>query len=221
MSRLFVNIFQPSFKLKTKTRVGSRVVKSYHAPETPCARLLASPEISDAVKERLRVVQQTLDPLRLLGEIRGMQHQIALLAEGQISHVPQLHNNLEELFSSLATAWKDGEVRPTHRQQPKPRRDWRTRKDPFEAVWPTIVAWLEVEPDRTAAELLERAQHKHPGMFVDGQLRTLQRRVRDWRAAAARRLIVAAPASIDLRSVAFAERAGDGSVTADAVVAAF
>ncbi len=37
-ARLFVNFFQPSFKLATKTRVGSRVLKSYHAPETPCAR---------------------------------------------------------------------------------------------------------------------------------------------------------------------------------------
>jgi hypothetical protein len=39
-SRLFVNFFQPSFKLREKTRVGARVIKHYHAPETPCARLL-------------------------------------------------------------------------------------------------------------------------------------------------------------------------------------
>lgn len=41
-SRLFVNFFQPSFKLKEKTRTGARVTKRYHAPETPCARLLAT-----------------------------------------------------------------------------------------------------------------------------------------------------------------------------------
>src|SRR3990172_2512023 len=35
-SRLFVNFFQPSFKLATKTRSGARVIKRYHAPETPC-----------------------------------------------------------------------------------------------------------------------------------------------------------------------------------------
>lgn len=190
VSRLFVNFFQPSFKLATKTRAGARVVKTYHTPETPAARLLASTGISEAVKDRLRLVQQTLDPLRLLGEIRAIQHHVALLAAGQASHVP-LNEDLEALFKSLATAWKDGEVRPTHRPRLKPRRDWRTRKDPFEAVWPAIAGWLDAEPDRTAAELLERLRHQNPSMFTDGQLRTLQRRVREWRVAVARRLIVA------------------------------
>lgn len=198
-SRLFVNFFQPSFKLATKTRVGSRVIKSYHAPQTPCARLLASTQVPDAVKDRLRSAEQTLDPLRLLGEIRALQHHIALLADGQISHVPYSNSDLEELFKSLATAWQDGEVRPTHRAQPKLRRDWRTRKDPFEAVWPTIRDWLEAEPERTAKELFERMQHEQPGAFVDGQLRTLQRRVSEWRAAAARRFILAAPATVVFR----------------------
>jgi hypothetical protein len=40
-SRLFVNFFQPSFKLAAKTRDGARIRKRYHAPATPCARLLA------------------------------------------------------------------------------------------------------------------------------------------------------------------------------------
>ena len=39
-SRLYVNFFQPSFKLKSKTRDGARVSKTYHAPATPCDRLL-------------------------------------------------------------------------------------------------------------------------------------------------------------------------------------
>jgi hypothetical protein len=124
-----------------------------------------------------------------------MQHHIAMLAEGQISHVPS-NNDLEELFKSLATAWKDGEVRPTHRAKPKPRRDYRTRKDPFEAVWPTIRGWLEAEPERTAKELLERLQGEQLGAFTDGQLRTLQRRVSAWRAAAARRLILGPPPTV-------------------------
>jgi len=194
-SRLFVNFFQPSFKLATKTRVGARVSKTYHPPETPCARLLASAQVPDVIKDRLRSAQHTLDPLRLLGEIRAMQHHIAMLADGQISHVPS-NNDLEELFRSLATAWKDGEVRPTHRVKPKARRDYRTRKDPFEAVWPTIRGWLEAEPERTAKELLERLQREQQGAFTDGQLRTLQRRVSAWRAAAARRLILAPPPTV-------------------------
>jgi hypothetical protein len=47
---------------------------------------------------------------------------------------------------------------PTHRSGPKPARHWRTRKDPFETVWPRIVTWLEQEPDQTAKALLDRLQ---------------------------------------------------------------
>ena len=41
-SRLFVNFFQPLSKLASKTHVGAKVHKTYHAPETPYARLLVS-----------------------------------------------------------------------------------------------------------------------------------------------------------------------------------
>jgi hypothetical protein len=61
-SRLFVNFFQPSFKLKEKTRLGARIIKRYHAPETPCARLLTSSVISDQVKSRLSNIAESLDP---------------------------------------------------------------------------------------------------------------------------------------------------------------
>jgi hypothetical protein len=86
-SRLFVNFFQPSFKLAAKTRDGARIRKRYHAPATPCARLLASESISDAMKDRLRAVLATLDPLRLLDEIRTVQHHLAGLAAGEVVHV--------------------------------------------------------------------------------------------------------------------------------------
>jgi len=86
-SRLFVNFFQPSFKLKEKIRTGARVTKRYHAPETPCARLLASPTIEEPMKERLRSVLATLDPLRLLEKIRVVQEHLAGLAKGEVLHV--------------------------------------------------------------------------------------------------------------------------------------
>jgi hypothetical protein len=41
--------------------------------------------------------------------------------------------------------------------------------------------WLEAEPWRTSRELLERLQGEQPGAYPDGQLRTLQRRVKVWR----------------------------------------
>ena len=193
-SRLFVNFFQPSFKLASKTRIGATVHKTYHAPETPYAKLLALTTVSDEMKERLRAVAVQLDPLRLLEEIRSVQHHLAALAVGQPTHLaPRHEGSLDGFLAGLATAWQHGEVRATHRVAPRAVRDWRTRKDPFESVWPSVRVWLEAEPDRIGRDLFARLQHELPGVFPDGQLRTFQRRVREWRQAAARQLVFASP----------------------------
>src|SRR5262245_26569819 len=47
---LYVNFFQPSFKLKEKRRKGAKVIKRYHAPATPYARALTHPKLSNAIK---------------------------------------------------------------------------------------------------------------------------------------------------------------------------
>ncbi len=53
--RLFVNFFQPSFKLASKKRDGARVTKRYYPPATPYQRLLADPRTSEMVRARLGV----------------------------------------------------------------------------------------------------------------------------------------------------------------------
>ena len=62
------------------------------------------------------------------------------------------------------------------------RRGWRTRPDPFAAVWPEIEARLGEVPGLWARTLLEELQEKYPGQFPSSQLRTLHRRVQWWRA---------------------------------------
>ncbi len=118
-----------------------------------------------------------------------MQHHLAALAAGETLHQPPAAGNLSAFLSGLATAWQHGEVRATHRRTPRPARDWQTRVDPFEAVWPCVRTWLEAEPDRIGRELFVRLQRECPRVFPDGQLRTFQRRVREWRHAAARHLV--------------------------------
>jgi hypothetical protein len=59
---------------------------------------------------------------------------------------------------------------------------WRTRDDPFEAYWEEVRAMLEEAPELQAKTLFDWLCRKYPGAFAPGQLRTLQRRVRDWRA---------------------------------------
>jgi len=188
-----VNFFQPSIKLKEKIRTGTRVVKRYHSPETPCARLLASGSVSLQVKARLRQITAQLDPLQLLDEIRRMQHHLVRLADGKPSQVPLAQkDDLSRFLASLSTAWRGGEVRATHRAQVKAPRHWRTRPDAFESAWPRVCTWLEGDPDLTALELFERLEHESPGALRAGQLRTLQRRLKQWRTKMPRRLVFGA-----------------------------
>jgi hypothetical protein len=49
-------------------------------------------------------------------------------------------------------------------------------------VWLEILEYLEANPGFEAKTLFEFLQRKNPGKFSDGQLRTLQRRVKIWRA---------------------------------------
>jgi hypothetical protein len=62
-------------------------------------------------------------------------------------------------------------------------RTWRTRKDPFEAEWYEIKSMLEINAGLEAKTLFEDLQRRKPGRFADGQLRTLQRRIKVWRAS--------------------------------------
>jgi hypothetical protein len=59
---------------------------------------------------------------------------------------------------------------------------WRTRQDPFEDDWPWVRAQLEINPGLEAKTLFEALQRDYPGQYQDGQLRTLQRRIKIWRA---------------------------------------
>ena len=78
--RLYVNYFQPSFKLRERVRVGAKVKKSYHPPATPCDRLLAHAGVEETVKTALRTQRDQLDPVELLHRIRQGQAALAALS---------------------------------------------------------------------------------------------------------------------------------------------
>ena len=190
--RLFVNFFQPSFKLAEKTREGARVRKRHHPPATPCQRLLADPRTPAAVRDRVTALKANLDPVRLLAEIRAAQQRLVALADKPMTGDAPAPT-LEVFLAGLRTAWKEGEVRPTAQPAVKAVRWWRSRRDPFETTWPLLRQWFDAEPERTGRELFERLQAEHPGVYPDGQLRTLQRRLKGWRREAARRLVFTTP----------------------------
>jgi len=186
--RLFVNFYQPSFRLLEKTREGARVTKRYDAPATPCDRLLQDDSVDDRVKEALRRERAQLDPIELLHRIRQAQGALSALTSPESGHSPN-QGNLDQFLAQLPRLWLLGEVRPTHRKTAAKERHWRTRKDPFEEVWPDVLLWLQQEPDTPAKTLFQRLESEYPGRFSSGQLRTLQRRVREWRQIMAKQLI--------------------------------
>jgi transcriptional regulator with XRE-family HTH domain len=62
-------------------------------------------------------------------------------------------------------------------------RDWRTRKDPLDAVWETeLVPLLEREPSLTGITLWDHLDEQYPDQYPERLLRTLQRRVKHWQA---------------------------------------
>jgi hypothetical protein len=198
-ARLFVNFFQPSFKLLSKTREGAKVIKKYHPPATPCERLLDRKDVSDECREQLRQTLAGLDPVRLLSEIREAQRAIAQLEVGVANtETAQSGPQLSGFVASLSTVWRDGEVRATHRKRTSAPRTYRTRADPFEAVWPQVQQWLNEQPDANAKDLFFRLQESLPGVFPPGQLRTLQRRVKQWRSEIARRLVLGLESESDI-----------------------
>jgi hypothetical protein len=188
-SRLYVNYFQPSFKLHKKIRNGGKVKRIYHKPLTPCERLLRHPEVDEEVKDKLRFERQRIDPVELLYRIREGQTALAALKSDEESKDGPGKKSFDQFLSQLPKLWHSGEVRPTHRNKSSKPRHWRTRKDPFKSVWLDVLGWLQKEPDSTAKALFERLQREHPGSFQDGQLRTLQRRVREWRGIMAKKLL--------------------------------
>lgn len=61
-------------------------------------------------------------------------------------------------------------------------RSWRTRDDPFADVFDELPPLLEVNPGLLATTLFAYLQRRYPGRFQEGQLRTLQRKLKTWRA---------------------------------------
>jgi hypothetical protein len=79
-----------------------------------------------------------------------------------------------------ARKWQRGSL-PSEQKSP---RSWRTRIDPFADVWPEIERLLHADADGVlqATTIFDVLEQRSPGRFSAGQLRSLQRRMRDWRA---------------------------------------
>ncbi len=213
--RLYLNYFQPSVKLLSKVRTGAKVSKRYDKAQTPCQRLLASPHVEKAAKAALRAELERLDPVVLQAELRALQD--ALWALARPHRIPDKRLPTASATETSAEppqqppavvlplrrdAEADSSPRPAVRQYrrnktPRAPRTWRTRPDPFAEVWDELQSQLAQTPELTAKELFEDLQLRYPGRYDRRQLRTLQRRVKAWRAQQAAQLLTSQPGPQD------------------------
>lgn len=192
-ARLYVNFFQPSFKLASKHRDGTLVRRHYHAPLTPCQRLLTSPLVEERIKSQLRQQFATLDPVALLKTIRDTQQALAAMSDGSSQPPARASDDLRAFLDGLGSAWQSLDRPPQGRRKAATNHWWRTRVDPFAHTWTMVEEWLRAEPEVTARTLMHRLCGLFPDVYPTGaQLRTLQRRVQLWRNEQVKRLIFAA-----------------------------
>lgn len=97
------------------------------------------------------------------------------LNEGETLERAALKSGMSE---NTARRYRKGATRKGAR----PGRAYRTRSDPFEAVWLEVEKMLEVAPGLEAKTIFERLLERPEEEFTEGQLRTLQRKIRRWRA---------------------------------------
>jgi hypothetical protein len=214
-ARLHTNLFQPSFKLKEKKRIGARVSKRYHPPAPPLARVLAHAGVGEEDKARLRQLHAQADPVVLLAEMRAAQVELGERVDrrgtGAASKEP-IVVDLQRFAASLKTAWHEGERRPTHRRPYRRRKPVPKRPSMLDDLQDQIRAWLDHDPTISALEVLTRLKAAHAERFTDKHLRTVQRAVKAWRRHQARRIImessVVIAAGICIADLPAAELAG-------------
>jgi len=187
--RVYVNCFQPSMKLQTKKREGSKVRRTYDQAQTPMQRLLASDAVPPNKQQELLRITQALDPLRLLRQLEQLQKALFQHAIKPGAASPSLEDSSTLPFSvklvtseqvpangipGTAPSLLKKERRRRYRRSGRPH-NWRTRTDPFEGEWEQISSWLLANPELTGVDIFHKLEQLSPGRYRPTQVRTLQR----------------------------------------------
>ena len=107
-----------------------------------------------------------------------------MVTDTQVRRLMRLIQTEETLAIAASKAGMDEKTARKYRDtgqlpsQTKVEHTWRTRPDFFEEVWPDLQRMLELNDGLEAKTLFDYLQREQPGRFADGQLRTLQRRVK-------------------------------------------
>jgi hypothetical protein len=208
--RLYVNFFQPSLKLISKTRIGAKVTKKYDKAKTPYQRLMSSSNIIEEIKIKLKKQFEELDPVELLKNLEELQNNFWKHAwqkdkaksarerenknildledspiinhENGASNNPALQQSDDTSIAKLKVTTNESVRRYRRTKQKRALRNWRTRADPFGDVWDSICQRLQLNPILTARDIVENLMKENVGQFNLGHVRTMQRRIAKWRA---------------------------------------
>lgn len=111
-----------------------------------------------------------------------------MVTDQQVRKLMSLIRKEQTLAQAAAQAGMDDKTARKYRRlgrlpsELKAVRTYRTREDPFAGVWEEVREKLENHPGLEAKTLFDDLQRWYPGRYRDGQLRTLQRRIKRWRA---------------------------------------
>jgi len=159
-----------------KERLGAKVSKKYDSAKTPYQRILLSEQVSSEKKLALTKEYKTLDPVRLMEQLRTLQDELWRYSWCKNGHLDSplvvtekdikadISDRLES--ESPVNRYYKSSDKVDLRRMP---RTWRTRKDPFEEVWDEIRLRLEIMPESTATEIMVWLMEKYPTQFSKGQ----------------------------------------------------
>jgi hypothetical protein len=111
-----------------------------------------------------------------------------MITDAQVRKLRRFLNEQRTLSQAAAKANMDEKTARKYRRLGRPPSElakphlWVTRPNPFAEVWPEVCDLLALHPGLQAKTIFADLQRRYPGRFADGQLRTLQRHSRRWRA---------------------------------------
>ncbi len=111
-----------------------------------------------------------------------------MVTDQQVRLLFKIMHTEQTLATAAAKAGMDEKTARKYRRlgklpsENKKAHSWRTRADVFEDVWDELARMLAISPGLEAKTLFAYLQRSHPDRYREGQLRTLQRRVKTWRA---------------------------------------
>ena len=109
------------------------------------------------------------------------------ITDHQVNKYKQHRSRLTQVAAAAKTGISERSARRIEHMEAlpsqRPSRNWRTREDPLIQVWDSeVVPLLQTDAQLNAVTLLEELQRRYPGQYGSDVLRTLQRRMRQWRA---------------------------------------